>query len=148
MPKILLCLVGTFLLQAGALGQESTNALPKPKQPAIEPSDAKQKEPSEARSEAQSLIDHARVDMEKGRFEEAEKKLRGALELDPTLRAASYYLTLIRERKVARKKARVQQIDASVKPVYPLIKNYDGTLHYGVPAYKSRMRELADDLGR
>ena len=142
MLKILFCvLAGMFLLEGSVLAQESTNAVTaKSAGQTAETLDAeKEAKQKEARLKAQVLIDQARVDLENGRLEEAEKKLRGALALAPTQRAASYYLTLIEERRAARQ-------NASVQPIYPVIRKYDGTLQYGVPVHKRSMREVADDL--
>ena len=93
----------------------------------------------EARAKAIVLINHARLDFANGRLDDAEKKLRGALVLDPNALAANYYLTLIRERR------QVFQ-NASVRPIYPVIRKLDGSLEYGIPADKRPLREVADDL--
>jgi len=141
MLRILFCVLATmFLLEGSAFTQESTNAATsKPAGPVAEVFDTKGKEAKEARLKARVLIDQARVDLENGRFEEAEKKLRGALALGPSQRASSYYLTLIEERRAARQ-------NASVHPIYPVIRNYEGTLQYGMPVHKRAMREVADDV--
>ena len=138
---VLFCMLGMFLLEPSLNAQESTNAVvSKATQAAetLENKEAKAKQ-QEVRLKARVLIAFARVDLENGRFEEAEKKLRGALGIDPTQRAASYYLTLIKERRASRQ-------NASVEPIYPVIRKYDGTLQYGIPAHKRLMREVADDL--
>ena len=121
------------LLGAEVLWQEST------KKTVLVPAASVETTSQTNRVKAQILISHARADMENGRVEDAEKKFRAAIVLDPDNRAIEYYLTLLRERGARRQ-------NDSVKPVYPVIKNYDGTLQYGVPTRQRYLREVADDL--
>jgi hypothetical protein len=122
------CAFSMLLLDANATAQESTH------RPATKPS-----LPVDGKVKARVLIDHARVDLEAGRLENAEKKLRGALEMDSENRAANYYLTLIRERRQIPQRA-------VLEAKFPVIKRYDGTLQYGVPAHERPIRESAHDL--
>jgi len=141
--KALVCVCAAISLLASAAAQESTNSVTPQTNLPNKNLEAKQ---TDARLKVRVLTDAARADMENGRIEEAERKLRSALELDSSHRPASYYLTLIQERKAARRKANVQQIDASVQPIYPMIKKYDGTLQYGVPVHRVPLRDIAKDL--
>jgi hypothetical protein len=89
-----------------------------------------------------TLINEAKLDLNAGRVEEAEGKLKEAISIDPRRRDAQYYLTLINERNSARSKA-------VLEPKFPVIKKIDGTLHFGVPVdvHNRPLREVADDVG-
>jgi hypothetical protein len=133
------CWVVVFVVEASVLAQVITNGVPLS---IVAPDEsASETKLKEGRIKAIFLINSAQVDLEKGRVDEAEKKLRGALEYDPGNRAARYYLTLIRERRAVHQTAKLE-------PVYPIIRKQDGSLRYGVPVHQRVMREMADDLKR
>ncbi|MDW8309358.1 MAG: hypothetical protein RMK20_08285, partial [Verrucomicrobiales bacterium] len=69
----------------------------RPTTAAIERAKTAQKE----RIEANTLVQDARLLLESGKLDEAEAKLKQAVQLDPENRAAYYYLSLLKEKRFA-----------------------------------------------
>ena len=67
----------------------------------------------EEKAKAGQLVQDGRLLFEMGKLDEAEKKLKQAIKIDPQNQAAYYYLNLIREARYKSAEHRVTSIRAS-----------------------------------